>query len=239
MSLMSKNGKSLRDTNMNWKNLKSTIWIDIGCVVFYSIAIKTIFLWHRYLMYTEGLKKDGSSFSIKSLPFFALLCFSCLTITIILFFRLIFYLKKRRILVNIMCVVLVFVSFLVIGGNFVIEKPPYIYFTQGFSERIKKGTDTSEIRKWANGVKSEAMEVEAIDEIAWPMSVKKLSPNTVWIEMSNTNDRVVKLEWGGPMGHWGLAVGPSEMSIPPSDFKRFGKYIIPVENGCYVWHEVR
>ena len=221
------------------KNLKSTIWTDLVCMLFYAIVIKIIFSSYQYYMYLQGLKVNGSSFNLVIVPFFMVLLFVFVLMLTILIARLLLYFRKNKGVLSLLRILLILVVPCILFFNFAIEKPGYVYFTKGFSELIKKEVDTNKIRQWKNEIESEVTKMEAIDESIWTKSIKSLSPNHVWLETLDSNASIIRLEWGGPAGHWGLAVGPLGMEPPLSNLERFGNYIIPLENGSYVWHEVR
>lgn len=132
-------------------------------------------------------------------------------------------------------------------------QPGYKSFTYGFRERIRIEADIEDIRDWFRTLSIEDCTGKAIDlfsdsdslkgdwpdSIEWPKSLKVFDARYVNLDLDENGKPKIKLTWGSAFGHWGFEIGMVDMEIPPSDFRRFGEYRLPLESGAYVWHELQ
>lgn len=146
-----------------------------------------------------------------------------------------------------------FVSFLPI------RPPGYIPFTEGFHQRMKNRLDVERARVWMRNLDKELFE----DNMYVVMSTKTL-PFELPKEITQLSDQksyylhlyqneehlqCLRIEWGGHFrgGRWGVVVGPREMQIPPTEdvsydedgFRNIGEHRLKLEDGAYVWHEIK
>ena len=125
-------------------------------------------------------------------------------------------------------------------------------YTSGFKKYLQKEADIPAIRTWLSTVNPEACTDEEInlytnytlesvwpESIDWPESITRFDPHYVSLSMDHTSHPIVRLTWGGALGHWGFVVGGEDMETPESDFSEYGEYRLELIEGAYVWHELQ
>lgn len=165
--------------------------------------------------------------------------------------------RKRLIRIVQIGIPIVFIASFIISVFTPVEinlwQPGYKPFTYGFRDRIRSEADIEEIRDWLRTLSKEDCTGEYIplstgsspserhwpDSHEWPKSLKVSCPGYVILDLDENHNPKVRLTWGGPFGHWGVEIGMEDMEIPPSDFRRYGEYRLPLERGAYVWHELQ
>jgi hypothetical protein len=196
-------------------------------------------IFHRLSSYSRGLGRTNFYYT-EILPLLVMACLG------LIFFLLIvqlvqtcikgYFLSIKGTLIRIFFTL---ISIFVIFTGFKVAKPGYISFTHGFKTRMQNEADINAIRMWLKTVEVKDEASCKIDEYEWPDCIKKLSPQYTFIEKSDNDEIQVRITWGWPVSHWGLIVGPATMNIPESDFRRYGEYRIKLEQGAYVWHEIK
>ena len=117
----------------------------------------------------------------------------------------------------------------------------YKPFTYGFRDRIKSKADVAAIRNWMGTLNEEYFRINYTTRIPpdeWPKSLKVLKPRRVNPFMDENGNRKIKISWGAFIGYWGVDIGMRNMKTPPSDLRHYGKHILPLEPGAYVWHDL-
>lgn len=117
----------------------------------------------------------------------------------------------------------------------------YKPFAYGFRERIRSKADFEAIRNWVGSLNEKYFKINhstLIPSDEWPKSLRVLNPRRIIPIIDENGNRKIKLSWGAFIGHWGVDIGMRNMKTPPSDFRYYGVYILPLEPGVYVWNEL-
>jgi len=133
--------------------------------------------------------------------------------------------------------------------------PGYITTTEDFRQKLSKSLDVIQVRDWLKDL-SDA-EIQQIDNkrfqalefpLKLPNSVNNLKREMSYITIIK-DDRYgvcMRLSWGGPIARWGVVVGPQDMPIPETEdvsyekgYRQIGEYRVKLEDGAYVWHEIK
>jgi len=151
------------------------------------------------------------------------------------------HIRKRKLIILAEIVIpLVFIALFVasffrtVEGMTIFDKP----LLYGLRDRIRSKADIETIRSWLKTLSKEHYTYSdgyiPSDEL--PKSLKVLNPDRVNVYADENFNPKVRLMWGGGfIGHWGAVIGMEDMKIPPSDFKPYGEYRLPVQHGVYVW----
>lgn len=121
-------------------------------------------------------------------------------------------------------------------------QPGYKPFIYGFRERIRSEVDIEDVRDWLKTRSKENCDGKQIaispdpshlekywpESPEWPDSFKVCCPRFAYLDLDENGNPKVELRWGGFLGHWGVEIGMEDMEIPPSDFKRYGEYRLPL-----------
>ncbi|MHC4291704.1 MAG: hypothetical protein ACYTEU_05525 [Planctomycetota bacterium] len=133
------------------------------------------------------------------------------------------------------------------------DEPGYIPFTKSFHQVVQQRLKAKKIRQWMATLDEQKfdgklMRVESLP-FKLPIAIRCLEEDIHYITlfMNQEGNRCIDVEWGGPVAHWGVVIGPKEMPIPPTidvsydkdGFRNIGEYRIKVEDGAYVWHEIK
>lgn len=110
----------------------------------------------------------------------------------------------------------------------------------GIRDRFKSKVNVAAICEWAAKVetlearkyKSENKELIEFDPKGVSTPIKEFQPMFVFLTKTPEGN-YVEFGWGGgPVGHWGIAIGPANMKIP---FNPGVQKIIVLNKGSYVW----
>jgi hypothetical protein len=118
----------------------------------------------------------------------------------------------------------------------------YKPFAYGFRDRIRNKADVEAIRNWVGTLNEKYFRINhstLIPSDEWPKSLRVLNPRRIIPVIDENGNRKIKLSWGAFIGHWGVDIGMRNMKTPPSDFRHYGVYILPLEPGVYVWNELQ
>jgi hypothetical protein len=143
-----------------------------------------------------------------------------------------------------------------------ISNPTFVSFSKGFRDKMKCDVNVGEIQKWLKTIEKpkepvkyiidpygppnisvlvapEATYIKSLDSLNWPKTICNLQPKMVYIQLYDNDEAIIRLQWGGTFGSWGILVGPPDMEVPESDMKRGGEYRLKLAPGAYVWHDIR
>jgi hypothetical protein len=141
-------------------------------------------------------------------------------------------------------------------------------FVNGFYLRMQQRLDVSSLRIWLEELDDEIFKEEenqfhdvlaykdSLDyrkdgdrySITIPQEIRDLSENVHYLTFYKENHkRCIRIEWGGPFARWGVVIGPKGMPIPETvdvsydemGYRNIGEYRIRLEDGAYVWHEIK
>ncbi|MDP6635983.1 MAG: hypothetical protein QGG42_13880 [Phycisphaerae bacterium] len=117
--------------------------------------------------------------------------------------------------------------------------PGYVRKTEQFCAEMKSKVDIPAIRTWmesyhrSSEINAETEERESwiihLDDKKLPECISVLGSSDVTYDVKK---EYLELTYGGGFDHWGLTIGPKG-SKPP------GGYVKMVEDGVWVWHEIR
>jgi hypothetical protein len=137
-----------------------------------------------------------------------------------------------------------YVSAAILLGSFLFHESWWIRQTEGLRDRMIRMNFEKElplIREWftqiGDGSGSYPQRVLIED---CPPAIRKLRPRYVSLGTAINNAdsyvEILGISWGGgPIGGWGIAIGPVSMDIPESSET---EYILPFAPGAYVFHAV-
>ncbi len=154
--------------------------------------------------------------------------------------------KKKLLIVSEIAIPLLFVALFIIpffipndsDMRWLVYKP----FTYGFRDRIRSKVDVEAIRDWLGTLSEEYFRTGHFTYIPsdeWSKSLRRLNPRRVIPFTDENGNRKIKISWGAFIGFWGVDIGMRNMKTPPSDFRLYGEYRLPLEPGIYVWHELQ
>lgn len=120
---------------------------------------------------------------------------------------------------------------------------PFDVYVRGFARYVKMHADIEGIQNWLDTLDRNeytgpygSIGEKCFAVAEQPACVASLNPTRVTVRLDETKDLTVKLLWGGgPIGHWGIVVGPEDMPMPPSDRSKFGEQRFPLAAGAYIW----
>lgn len=126
-------------------------------------------------------------------------------------------------------------------------------FLRGFEKWVERNVDTDAIQEWIitapEGYWADPCDIDwrfygAEEELpkGLPQCFAEFKRQYVIFQRSELDgSRIIRFEWGGAMGHWGMVVGNPEMKMPSErkveiseGFVRFQK---PVKAGVYIYDE--
>jgi len=134
--------------------------------------------------------------------------------------------------------------------------PGYIAFTKDFQQRMIESLDVVQVRDWLNTLSESEIDklynqqfrVNAFP-IKLPNTINNLKSEMPYIIISKDDQYGIclRMTGGGPVGHWGIVVGPKIMPIPEIEdvsydndgYRNIGEYRVKLEDGAYVWHEIK
>lgn len=105
----------------------------------------------------------------------------------------------------------------------------------GFWFHMKLNADVHAIRAWSAEYRPSSdanpgLEARIlVHRDVWPECIRRLDPTRVAFSRATQQ---VTLVYGGGFGHWGLCVAREGT-------KSFGDYVIRLQDGAWVWHEIQ
>lgn len=123
-------------------------------------------------------------------------------------------------------------------------------FIDGLKIHVQLAVDIPTIQSWLTTLGPDQCAGQEIEmsydnphwpeDMNWPQALTSLKrgPHYVGLSMDDARRPMVRVTWGGGLGHWGFAVGHPEMKTPPSDLSEHGEYRVQVRKGAYVWYEL-
>jgi len=140
-----------------------------------------------------------------------------------------------------------------------LRQPGYCQFSWGFKDRVEANCTLEEMQNWfANYTNDEqAKSRTRMQEFSCTLApqdvpgfVKKIYPQDKNIYLETTRVRPVYKDsglfreeykntilvyWGGPFGHWGIAIGPNDLNLKIDKENFYIKW----KPGIYIWHEIQ
>lgn len=118
---------------------------------------------------------------------------------------------------------------------------PFDMYVRGFARYAERRVDVGAIQSWLGTLDpndyrdSEGVWIEGrLADSEQPQVIANLRPKWTQPMFDQRGRLAVRLLWGGGMiGHWGVVVGPRDMSEPPFDPSREQRR--PLAAGAYVW----
>ena len=154
--------------------------------------------------------------------------------------------KKKLLLVTEICLLIVFIVPLVIPfvpENSVMYWSNYVSFTYGFRERMRSRINVEDVRDWLRTQNSEdffSYYSELLPPGILPEFLEILKARGISLSADENGNSRIRMDWGsGVLRSWGIVIGMEDMEVPPSQIELYGIYILPLEPGVYVWHELR
>jgi len=242
-------------------------WYYVDLVLFGGFAVAYAGFWgiNSLTSYLDGLSNGGhwllgllvfGGFGILLVVWFCALLVRMLTGWLV-------HIRSWRRLV-LLCVLTLIGLAAWVGAPFTDLWPPgYAAFTHGLRRHVQTNSDLGEIRGWLITLDPNLCTGRYIDlytgndfkphwpdTVAWPAAVTRFDPHYVQLMNAGTDQRKIRLTWGGALGHWGVEIGPEDMTIPPTQPRRKmrhpngdvyyerGEYRLPIAPGAYVWHRI-
>jgi len=210
-------------------------------VAFASISL-TYVVFHALggLWYLAGLTMSAYLILLAVFTFIPMLLLGLLTTTI-----LIWRVVPRwaaRILVSSNRVLLlrftaVFLGILALVMPVFLRGPGYVPFIWGFKHRMDSKANIPEIRRWLSSLGTNATNLnQRIPEEKRPEALRILNAPYCAIETVSGEHRAVSVVWGSGFGHWGMTVGRANYRLESGLGNR---YVVVLEPGAYVWHEIQ
>jgi len=128
-----------------------------------------------------------------------------------------------------------------------LREPGYISRTHRLQKEMNEKLDVQSIRdwmehppsggfaEWMEHARSLTYDVISLHREDYPAAVSAVKPVDAYLHWEN-GVFTLKLSWGGGFGHYGVAVGPSNIPAPSSSAN---EYRLPLAPGAYVWHEIQ
>jgi hypothetical protein len=103
----------------------------------------------------------------------------------------------------------------------------YIAVARRLQQSMHDDADVPSLRAWlrTGGANNRRPE-------EWPEALRRLRPGYVSVESATLG-----VTWGGGFGHWGLVVCADPDVRTPASTQ--GQYVLPLEPGAWVWHEIQ
>jgi hypothetical protein len=119
---------------------------------------------------------------------------------------------------------------------------PFDMFVRGFARYAQRRVDIEAVRSWLDSLNPK----DYIDEYGTaekrffgseqPACIATLHPKWATVRRDESKHLTVQLLWGeGPIGHWGVLVGPRDMPTTPLNPSAFPKPRFPLAPGAYIW----
>lgn len=125
------------------------------------------------------------------------------------------------------CLCILFICYLSIE----ITTPIRSSFEKGFRKRITQEIDPASLRIFVKSNQSLAGSILTEDQ--YPDNIHELQPNKYVKIDQDRNGYFLRLAWGSPLGHFGIALGQEDW-IPSIDpFEEF----FEMDKGMYFWRE--
>lgn len=134
--------------------------------------------------------------------------------------------------------------------------PGYITFTKDFQQRMMESLDVVQVRDWLNTLSESEIDklhnqqfrVNAFP-IELPNTINNLKSEMSYITIIKDDQYGIclRMTGGGPVGHWGVVIGSKKMPVPETEdvkydkdgYRYIGEYRVKLEDGAYVWHEIK
>jgi hypothetical protein len=238
-------------------NLCRRYWYALDIILLGLVFLYGALLDHFGLIsYIDGLYNWAFSFlavfGLVSLFVPALLCLLAVVLRMLSSWPKHIQNKRTLLLLRVLVIVCLI---LYLGLPFTGIRPPgYETFTSGFKKYVEAKADIEVIRAWLSTLGPRDCTEEYIDlyeegggignskwpdTIAWPESITRFDPHYVQLSLDDTGHPMIRLTWGGALGHWGFVVGSEGMETPASHLSRWGEYRLELCRGVYVWHEIQ
>ncbi len=134
--------------------------------------------------------------------------------------------------------------------------PGYITFTNDFQQRMTKSLDVVQVRDWLDTLSESDIDTLHNQQftmnafpIKLPTTINNLTSEMSYITIIKDEQYGIclRMAGGGPVGHWGIVIGPKIMPIPETEdvsydkdgYRNIGQYYVKLEDGAYVWHEIK
>lgn len=205
--------------------------------IYYLCGLKNNFaaIWHMFFIARRFV-----------IPF--ILAFICELLIIAIIWPRRIRTKRNKIIVPLLAIlILLLVTF---GGYFLPMQSPIACYMRGFERYIQKNIDVSAVREWVETIPPEIFEkykgalvfgeVESADWLtsqAMIHNFESLSPSYLFLYRDADASRVVNIEWGGGMWHWGVLIGnenaPMEEIVNDRDYDLTRE----IQKGVYVYSD--
>ena len=138
----------------------------------------------------------------------------------------------------------------------IFDGPGYITFMEDFHKRMMESLDVVQVRDWLNTL-SES-EIDKLHNqqfrvyafpIELPNTINNLKSEMSYITIIKDDQYGIclRMTGGGPVGHWGVVIGSKKMPVPETEdvnydkdcYRNIGEYRVKLEDGAYVWHEIK
>ena len=122
-------------------------------------------------------------------------------------------------------------------------------FLKGFEKWVIKQVDVDSIQLWLQSADEKHWEsghcygmspiVKAIPE-EFPNFLKDFNPQYLRFEQSKLDGKkIIRFEWGGPLGHWGIVIGDPNMKMPEPGVEKisdsYWEYRRIIGPGVYIY----
>ena len=234
-------------------------WIIFDVILFgvYFLCLLIRYNPNGMVSFYDGFNNTSYTFSFLFPPFFGITMVCIVTLLIRLFYWNRYFKSKRNLwLARVAAIIMLLLYSPIIALMFPNRPPGYLPFTKGFHHRMEERLDVSELQEWLKALNESDFDksyFHKFDVSSFPLSMPdtaenlKMGMSYIEFMQSSQGDVCLRLEWGGPPARWGVVIGPKEMSIPPTEdvrydedgFRHIGEYRLKLEDGAYVWHDLR
>ena len=104
-----------------------------------------------------------------------------------------------------------------------------------FAKHVKKTISAATLQTWVTNYLSTAADGPTTN-LNLPNAMLRISIEQqpdIWTLRSGSGVQYLDFAYGGGFAHWGLAVGPTNFVLTPSD----DRYVLDWVPGIYFWHE--
>jgi hypothetical protein len=131
-----------------------------------------------------------------------------------------------------------------------IFEPGAMTFLRGFERWTERNVDTIAIQRWMADANDNYWDSrhwygksypakEVIPE-EFPDFLKDFNPQYLWLERSELDGtKIIRFEWGGALGHWGIVIGDPSMKMPELTEESYSKSVVEfrriLKPGVYVY----
>ena len=227
---------------------KQRFWFDYFLYTFVFFLVIFILLdFFSVVKFLDvlGFSLFGYSLDILTLGNFysfnptVIVLLSCLVIMV---YRAFFYLPRRfktkKSLLKVKFLSIFFVIF-VFGSPFPLfvpfRIPGYKGFTYAYRINIRKELDIKSTQDWLKTVKKPPQLGIEPNKEDLPVFLKKHYRKGQFRLINHSSGVYIITTNGTHWGTWGFIVGSKELEIKSSN----NRYVLPLEQGAYVWHEIQ